>query len=55
MGIISMIWILVNAQSDMASGAFTFPRKPLNTDNCTYNFTRSDVFNSTLQSYDSDE
>lgn len=39
MGVLAMIWVLANAQIDIATGALTFARKPLTTDNCEYNFT----------------
>lgn len=39
MGILAMIWVLGNAQSDIATGTLTFTKKPLTTDMCEYNFS----------------
>lgn len=45
-----MVWILIKAQSDIATGALTFAKKPLNTENCDYNF--SDVLNNSTMPFD---
>ncbi|XP_037052036.1 sodium-coupled monocarboxylate transporter 1-like isoform X2 [Bradysia coprophila] len=50
-GILSMIWVLANAQSDIATGELTFTKKPLTTDECEYDFTNM-LANSTTSSND---
>ncbi|KAJ6638131.1 Sodium-coupled monocarboxylate transporter 1 [Pseudolycoriella hygida] len=47
-GIAAMIWIVANAQSDIASGILTFQIKPVDTDNCEYNFSDVRISNTTI-------
>ncbi len=53
MGTLSMIWVLANAQIDIARGILAFPKKPLDVHNCAYNFTEV-LTSSTMPSSDTD-
>lgn len=49
-----MSWILYKAQSDIASGSLTFPKKPVYTDTCKYNFELDSLSNQTHISTEDD-
>ncbi|XP_037052032.1 sodium-coupled monocarboxylate transporter 1-like isoform X1 [Bradysia coprophila] len=46
-GLIGMSWLLYKAQSDLASGDLTFPKKPVYTNNCSYSFASDACSNQT--------
>lgn len=42
-GVIFMSWVTLNAQWAIASGAIRYQTKPLNVDQCDYNFNLADM------------
>ncbi|KAG4074821.1 hypothetical protein HA402_014375 [Bradysia odoriphaga] len=54
-GLMGMTWILYKAQSDLASGKFMFPKKPVYTHNCSYSFEFNAYSNQTHTEYADDD